>query len=54
MLYIVFDIDIMFLYPWAVDFNHLGVFALVEMVLFVAMVFIPYLYIRRRGGLDWT
>ena len=46
MLYIVFDIDIMFLY--------LGVFALVEMVLFVAMVFIPYLYIRRRGGLDWT
>ena len=31
MLYIVFDIDIMFLYPWAVDFNHLGVFALVEM-----------------------
>jgi len=53
MLYIVFDIDIMFLYPWAVDFNHLGVFALVEMVLFVAMVFIPYLYIRRRGGLVW-
>ena len=44
----------MFLYPWAVDFNHLGVFALVEMALFVAMVFIPYLYIRRRGGLDWT
>ena len=54
MLYIVFDIDIMFLYPWAVDFNHLGVFALVEMVLFVALVFRPYLYIRRRGGLDWT
>lgn len=54
MLYIVFDIDIMFLYPWVVDFNHLGVFALVEMALFVAMVFIPYLYIRRRGGLDWT
>lgn len=53
MLYIVFDIEIVFLYPWAVSFNQLGLFAVVEMVLFVITVFIAYFYVLRRGGLDW-
>lgn len=53
MLFIVFDVEIVFLYPWAVTFDALGVFALVEMVLFVATVFVAYLYVLRRGGLDW-
>ncbi|MDR2929937.1 MAG: NADH-quinone oxidoreductase subunit A [Propionibacteriaceae bacterium] len=53
MLYIVFDIEIVFLYPWAVTFNQMGVFALVEMVLFIVTVFIAYLYVFRRGGLNW-
>lgn len=53
MLYIVFDIEIVFLYPWAVSFDKLGLFALVEMILFVATVFIAYIYVFRRGGLDW-
>ncbi|MDR1768853.1 MAG: NADH-quinone oxidoreductase subunit A [Propionibacteriaceae bacterium] len=53
MLYIIFDIEIVFLYPWAVSFNQLGLFAVIEMLLFMATVFIAYLYIWRRGGLEW-
>ena len=53
MLFIVFDIEIVFLYPWAVTFNQLGVFAFVEMLLFVVTVIIAYIYVVRRGGLTW-
>jgi NADH-quinone oxidoreductase subunit A len=53
MLFIVFDIEIIFLYPWAVSFDRLGVFGFVEMVLFIGTVFIAYAYVWRRGGLDW-
>ena len=53
MLFIVFDIEIVFLYPWAVTFNQLGPFGLVEMVIFVVTVLIAYAYVWRRGGLDW-
>jgi NADH-quinone oxidoreductase subunit A len=53
MLFIIFDIEIIFLYPWAVSFNALGVFGFVEMVLFIGTVFVAYAYVWRRGGLDW-
>ena len=53
MLYIIFDIEIVFLYPFAIAFNQLGLFALVEMLLFMVTVFIAYFYIWRRGGLEW-
>ncbi|WP_435770039.1 NADH-quinone oxidoreductase subunit A [Nocardioides sp. SYSU DS0651] len=53
MLFIVFDIEIIFLYPWAVHFDALGWFGLVEMVVFIATVFVAYVYVWRRGGLDW-
>jgi NADH-quinone oxidoreductase subunit A len=53
MLFILFDIEIIFLYPWAVTFTSLGVFGLVEMVLFIATVLVAYAYVWRRGGLDW-
>ena len=53
MLFIVFDIEIIFLYPWAVAFGRLGLFGLVEMVLFLLTVFIAYAYVWRRGGLEW-
>ena len=53
MLFIVFDIEIIFLYPWAVHFDAMGFFGLVEMVLFIATVFVAYAYVWRRGGLDW-
>ena len=53
MLFIVFDIEIVFLYPWAVTFGRLGAFGLVEMVAFVITVLIAYAYVWRRGGLEW-
>jgi NADH-quinone oxidoreductase subunit A len=53
MLFIVFDIEIVFLYPIAVACDAMGTFALVEMVLFIVPVFVAYVYVWRRGGLDW-
>ena len=53
MLFIIFDIEIVFLYPWAVRFDSLGVFGLVEMVLFIATLLVAYAYVWRRGGLEW-
>ncbi|QNJ93933.1 NADH-quinone oxidoreductase subunit A [Mycolicibacterium fluoranthenivorans] len=53
MLFIVFDIEIVFVYPWAVSFHRLGIFALAEMALFTLTVFVAYAYVWRRGGLNW-
>ena len=53
MLFIIFDIESVFLFPFAVAFGQLGIFALVEMVLFILTVFIAYAYVWRRGGLEW-
>ena len=53
MLFIVFDIEIVFLYPWAVAFDSLGWFGLAEMFLFILSVFVAYAYVWRRGGLEW-
>ena len=53
MLFIIFDIEIVFLYPWAVSYDALGAFALVEMLLFMLTVFVAYAYVWRRGGLSW-
>jgi len=53
MLFIVFDIEIIFLYPWAVAFDSMALFGLVEMVLFIVTVFVAYTYVWRRGGLEW-
>ena len=53
MLFIVFDIEIIFLYPWAVYFDSMKFFGLIEMVLFILTVFVAYAYVWRRGGLDW-
>ena len=53
MLFIVFDIEIIFLYPFAVAFDSLGWFGLIEMFIFMLTVFVAYAYVWRRGGLDW-
>jgi NADH-quinone oxidoreductase subunit A len=53
MLFIVFDIEIIFLYPWAVHFDAMRFFGLVEMVIFIGTVFVAYAYVWRRGGLEW-
>jgi NADH-quinone oxidoreductase subunit A len=53
MLFIVFDVEVIFLYPWAVAFDKLGTFGLVEMVMFIGTIFVVYAYVWRRGGLEW-
>lgn len=53
MMFIVFDIEIVFLYPIAVTFDQLQLFGLIEMVLFIVPVFVAYVYVWRRGGLEW-
>jgi len=54
MLFIIFDVETIFLFPWAVTFRQLGLFGLAEMAVFIALVFVAYLYIWRKGGLDWS
>jgi NADH-quinone oxidoreductase subunit A len=53
MLFIVFDIEIIFLYPWAVAFDRMGLFGVVEMGLFIVTILVAYAYVWRRGGLEW-
>lgn len=53
MLFIVFDIEIVFLYPWAVTFDKIGAFALGEMFLFIVLLFVGYLYALKKGALEW-
>ena len=54
MLFIIFDIETIFLFPWAVTFRQLGLFGLVEMAIFIALVFVAYVYIWKKGGFDWS
>jgi NADH-quinone oxidoreductase subunit A len=53
VLFILFDIEIVFLYPWAVAFDKLGLLALVEMFLFIVILFIGYVYVWKKGALEW-
>ncbi|WP_130873337.1 NADH-quinone oxidoreductase subunit A [[Pseudopropionibacterium] massiliense] len=53
MLFIVFDIEIVFLYPWAVTYHQLGLFGIIAILSFIATVLVAYFYVKRRGGLDW-
>jgi len=53
MLFIVFDIEIIFLYPFAVAFDALGWFGLIEMGLFILTLVAAFAYVWRRGGLEW-
>jgi NADH-quinone oxidoreductase subunit A len=54
MLFIIFDIETIFLFPWAVTFRQLGLFGLGEMAVFIGLVFVAYVYIWRKGGFDWA
>ena len=53
MLFIIFDIEIVFLYPWAVVYRHLGSFGVVEMGIFVAVLLVGLVYVWKKGGLEW-
>ncbi len=53
MLFILFDIEIVFLYPWAVAFDQLGLLAIIEMFLFIALLLVGYVYVWKKGALEW-
>jgi NADH-quinone oxidoreductase subunit A len=53
MIFIIFDIEIIFLYPWAVIFRQLGAFGLWEMLIFAAAVFVSFVYLIGNGALNW-
>ena len=54
MLFIIFDIETVFMYPWAVAYDKLALFGLVEMGTFVAILLAAYVYVWKRGGLEWA
>jgi NADH-quinone oxidoreductase subunit A len=53
MIFVIFDIEIIFLYPWAVLYRDLGVFGLVEILVFAVAVFVSFVYLISNGALDW-
>jgi NADH-quinone oxidoreductase subunit A len=54
VLFVVFDVETIFLFPWAVMFNRLGLFGLVEMVVFLVILVVGYFYCWKRKALDWA
>ena len=54
ILFIVFDVEVVFLYPWAVMFRPLGIFGFVEMAIFVFVLALGFVYVWRKGALEWA
>ena len=54
MVFILFDVEVVFLYPWAVIFHELRMFGFIEMLLFLLLVLPSYVYLWKKGVLDWT
>jgi NADH-quinone oxidoreductase subunit A len=53
ILFVLFDVEVIFMYPWAVNFLDLGMFGFVEMIVFISLFLLGFLYIIRKGALDW-
>ncbi len=53
LLFLVFDLECVFLYPWAVYYQKLGVFGFIEMMIFLLILLVCYLYVWKRGALEW-
>jgi NADH-quinone oxidoreductase subunit A len=54
VLFVVFDVETIFLFPWAIMFNRLGLFGLIEMLVFLVILVIGYIYVWKRKALDWA
>ena len=54
MLFVIFDVETVFLFPWAVIMDELALFGLIEMLIFLGILIVGYFYAWRRGALDWT
>jgi NADH-quinone oxidoreductase subunit A len=53
ILFLIFDVEVIFLYPWAVELRYLGMFGFVEALIFIAILAVGLLYAWQRGALDW-
>ena len=53
LIFLIFDVEVVFLFPWALVYRNLGWFAFIEMVVFLAILFVGYAYVWRKGDLDW-
>ncbi len=54
MLFVIFDLEVVFIYPWAVSFDYLGLFGFVDMVIFLGLLMIGYVYAWKKGALEWV
>ncbi|MDQ3444333.1 MAG: NADH-quinone oxidoreductase subunit A [Chloroflexota bacterium] len=54
MLFVVFDLEVVFIYPWAVSFDYLGLFGFVDMLVFLGLLTIGYIYAWKKGALEWV
>jgi len=54
LVFILFDIEAIFLYPWALVYRHLSVFGFVEMLLYIAILLAGYIFLWKKGALDWN
>jgi NADH-quinone oxidoreductase subunit A len=54
ILFVIFDVETIFLFPWAVQFKMLGLFGLIEMLVFLAILIAGYIWVYRKGALDWV
>jgi len=53
MLFVIFDIEVIFLYPWAITFKDLGLIGFIEMMIFIGLFVVAYVYAWRKGALEW-
>ena len=53
MLFLIFDLEVVFLYPWAILFRRLGWFGVIEMGIFLALLLIGFIYVWKKGALEW-
>jgi len=53
MLFVIFDIEVIFLYPWAVVFDQIGLLGFLEMIIFIALFVLAFVYAWRKGALEW-
>jgi NADH-quinone oxidoreductase subunit A len=53
VLFILFDIEVIFFLPWAIAFRQLGIFGLVEMAIFISILLVGYVYAWKKGALEW-
>ncbi len=53
MLFVLFDLEAVFMYPWAITFNRLGLYGFIEMLVFIAILLVGYFYAWKKGALEW-